>query len=340
MCVSHLFIYIINSLLFLSSFRVTYPVNVSSHDLLQREITTTTKNNNNNINNNQQLLLQTTRHTLLLDSLQIDTLQLFTYCVPSKDASGSLMGWGVYETTTNTQQNNGDKNTKNNIKTTTPPPLLPSYNTHISIQGDNIGTTHMTSTQPGGVIRLPLGTDQHIHITTNTVLPKNIKGTKMGDDKVTWFVILSSDKKRYKVRSEERVTVIKSTHTTSEVLVILSENLPTTTEEEEVTVELMSPLAKDITTLNREGSERGSGGTHNDVLFTVLEKSTLKDSNKKSVFHDKVSGDVFWAVWVAPGETVQINFAYKVCSFVCVVFSVFKICNYCWLVGWLFVCFF
>ena len=95
---------------------------------------------------------------VLVDKVEVDA-KLFTFAVPSQGTTAHLMGWGEY-----TRSVPGVSDWTS--------PLLSSPQARVHIQGDNIGTVHFSTVQPGSMIRLNLGTDHHIHITSNKVMPQ------------------------------------------------------------------------------------------------------------------------------------------------------------------------
>lgn len=57
-------------------------------------------------------------------------------------------------------------------KDKTASPLLASPKARLHIQGDNIGSVKFSAVQPGEMMKLNLGTDKNIHITSTKVVPK------------------------------------------------------------------------------------------------------------------------------------------------------------------------
>ncbi len=148
------------------------------------------------------------KHLILVEKIALQDTQIFTYAVPSQDTTAHLLGWAKYTNVVAVPEGS-----QTNTFTS---PLLPSNHIHVQIQGDNTGTIALHNTiQPNEQIRLNLGTDKQIHISSAAVLPTH-KGKE--EDKSTWFV---RDKKKFRVRTEERVTTVRSSHTTEEVRVVL-----------------------------------------------------------------------------------------------------------------------
>ena len=76
-------------------------------------------------------------------------------------------------------------------------PVIESSKVRAFIQGSLAGTTNINSVQPGGELKLNLGNDKHLIISSTKVLAQN-QGKE--EDKSTWFV---TDKKKYHVKVEE-----------------------------------------------------------------------------------------------------------------------------------------
>ena len=87
-------------------------------------------------------------------------------------------------------------------------PVIESSKVRAFIQGSLAGTTNINSVQPGGELKLNLGSDKHLIISSTTILAQN-QGKE--EDKSTWFV---TDKKKYHVKVEELAfsVQVQSTH--------------------------------------------------------------------------------------------------------------------------------
>lgn len=268
-------------------FTINYPVNISSSHY-KKEINqgVTTRN--------------VKKHRLLLDSISIDAAHVFTFAVPSQDTQPWLQSWVQYPATATS-------------------PLLAAYNSRVLLHGMYAGTTAVESTQPGGKLKLSLGPDRNIQIKTSTVIPTH-KGKE--EDKSTWFV---TDKRKFRLRTEERITTIASTYpaidsaaaTSRAQLVIVSENLPRSTEEGEITVELMVPESKQFASLS---SVIGDEAADEEFLSAVLEAEKVAHldttvqlpSSGYRTYFNKFSGNIYWAAWVTPGQAVSAPFKYKI----------------------------
>lgn len=114
-------------------------------------------------------------------------------------------------------------------------PLLESHNARVFIEDALTGTTSVQATQPGSPVRVDLGQDQNIQVTSTHILPQ--KGSRT-DDKSTWFV---TDKVKYLVENVEHAFSVRSTYDAPQ-LVVLSEYLPHAGDEG-IKVELIQPAA-------------------------------------------------------------------------------------------------
>ena len=82
-------------------------------------------------------------------------------------------------------------------------PIIASDSARVFIEGSFSGTTNLETVQPGGDCKFNLGKDNNVIISSSTMIPQ-AAGTE--EDKSTWFV---SDKKKYRVKSEERRFLVK-----------------------------------------------------------------------------------------------------------------------------------
>lgn len=122
-------------------------------------------------------------------------------------------------------------------------PLLQSPHGRVFLSSTYTGTTAVPATLPHSPLRLNLGSDRNVHITSTFVLPR--QGSQ-SEEKVGWFV---NDKVKYKVEVVEHAFTVRSTHDVPH-LVVLSEYLPHVSEEG-IKVELLQP-AMDTTVQVRE----------------------------------------------------------------------------------------
>lgn len=64
-------------------------------------------------------------------------------------------------------------------------PLLDSPHGRVFIDNTFAGSTNIAATQPGSPVRLELGADRNIQVTSTFVLPRHGSQT---EDKAGWFV--------------------------------------------------------------------------------------------------------------------------------------------------------
>jgi hypothetical protein len=218
-------------------------------------------------------------------------VQLFTYAVPSQGNAPYLSALGSYPSNA--------------------APLLSSHSVRIDIDGSYVGTGKIEAVNAGQVMALPLGKDKAITITSESILPSH-KG--MEEDTSTWFV--SVDKKKYRIRTEERLIHVHNGHTGTgaDVLVLLAENLPRSSEED-FRVELLSPSRAELQTLP-SGWEKM---TDKEFMLAVLrhEFATHQSSTigvKKAAYLCASSGNLYWAIWMGARQTAALSFKFKVTS--------------------------
>jgi hypothetical protein len=120
-------------------------------------------------------------------------------------------------------------------------PLLDSQNARVFIADTFAGTSSVRATQPGSPVRLDLGRDKNVQLTSTFVLPR--KGSR-SEDKSTWFV---TDKVKYNVENVEHAFSVRSTHEAPH-LVVLSDYLPHVGDDG-IKVELLQPAATAINTV-------------------------------------------------------------------------------------------
>jgi uncharacterized protein (TIGR02231 family) len=215
---------------------------------------------------------------LLIDTIELDSF-LFSYAAPTIDTKAYLQAWGNYDSKASS-------------------PLLSCQDARVFLQGAYSGTTSMETVQPGSRLKLNLGEDRNLRITSTNVLPQH---QKMEEDKSTWFV---TDKKKFRVKQEEYLFTVRSTHQNRAMLVILSENLPKSTEED-IKVEVLSyDPNKDVVSCE----------TMSDVLRAEASNkpASIRATTSVRTYYSKSSGNVFWAKWIQPGETAQIPFKYRI----------------------------
>lgn len=288
------------------SFQLSYLANISSFDPKRMR----DKN------------IESLQHRLLVQKLSLDC-KVFTYAVPSLDTRPHLMAWAEYLQKEPISSSSSTTGTQSIIQ----PPLLQSDKVRLKVQGADIGTTHLdSSVRPGQLLKFNLGPDKTLQIDRSYALPSN-QGTEK--DKSTWFV---KDKKKFRVRTEETVLSVRNTNFQNDELafVVIAENLPKSTEQDDIQVELLSPGVKEIVAL-RSQTEGASAdpfaGSSHDFLTHVLEAelgftlgsaATLTPpatptSSSVHVYLDKISNNLYWALWIsAKGPPVQFSYKYRV----------------------------
>ena len=129
----------------------------------------------------------------------------------------------------------------------------------------------MTSTvRPGEIVKINLGLDKTIKIDTMAVFPKH---SGREEEKSSWF---ERDSKKFRSRTEERVTTLSNTNfeKTEPAFVIIVENLPVSTEEKDIKVELLFPSVKSIRALHLDASI-------NDIDAKLGKKGSEEGKEKK-----------------------------------------------------------
>jgi len=202
------------------------------------------------------------------------------------------MGWGRYIRSTSSAAEDVGKGVS---------PLLASSNVRVDMYGDHVGTVHLASTAPGGRLQLNLGSDNNVKIKTNAIVPL-LKGKE--EDKSSWFI---SDKKKFRVRTEERSTTVQNTHPRNEGLVIVCENVPRSTEEDDIKVELVQPASSELKTISGV-----SDNDNNECIAFVLTEEVSRRSNGVAKYFSASLNNVYWCVWLLGGQTVSLPLKYKV----------------------------
>ena len=111
---------------------------------------------------------------------------------------------------------------------------------------------------------------------------------------------------------------ITSTSSSSAHLVILSENIPKSTEAD-VNVRVMSPPPDEIlplSTLTQPSSSSIDEITVSDEMLIdkVMEYERLQPSydKKLKVFISPSTNNIFWVKWLEPGEGLSLSFKYQI----------------------------
>ena len=236
-------------------------------------------------------------HKLLIDKFTLYG-NLYTFAVPSVDAESYLVGFTHLPSTSKT-------------------PLLSSSYMRLDIDNDHIGTSSFPGLHPGDRIKLNFGVNHNVQISSNEIVPSHLNKE---EDKSTWFV---TDKRKYRIRTYERLFTIKSSYTVSnadnhkeKVLVILSENLPKSTEEGEFKIEMVTPTFKDLIVLSGDGNRDIDTVNNDEFLNRILESELAGGLGKREVHHYqcKSSGNIFWVFWMKSKETKSFSFKYKLIS--------------------------
>lgn len=221
--------------------------------------------------------LETNAHRLMLTSITVPS-RVFTYLSPTTSLTPHLLAWG-------------------NLTSTAP---LLDASARVFLQGAYVGRTSIPTTQPTDTLKLQLGDDKQLSVTSTYIPPTQ---RSQEEDKSTWFV---SDKKKYRFKVEEYQFSVKSAHTSPQ-LVILTEYVPSAAEEE-IKIELLSPkhtLPVDV-------------AHHDGMILAALQHSSLqtvptaKNSNNGVIFFNENTKQIVWAQWVLPGETVNVVLKYRV----------------------------
>eukprot|EP01039_Chlorochromonas_danica_P004187 gene4188-4600_t len=244
-------------------------------------------------------------HTLFVGQTTFP-MHVFTYVVPSISSETYLAGIGEYPDATL--------------------PLLPSDDVSFDIQGSYVGRGSVDGAKAGQPVVFNLGQDKAVLLSSQKVYPSR-KGVE--DDQSSWFVV---DKKRYNVRTEERLISLHNTHDTSEKLVILVENLPKSSDDDVYKVELLSPKKAELQVLSSTTEEnieanhkKPAAISQQDesqvlieseflqrVLKRELSSHSLTITNKRNAYHCSSTGNIYWAVWLKAGEKVALSFKYQI----------------------------
>eukprot|EP00598_Pedospumella_elongata_P005988 CAMPEP_0184970786 /NCGR_PEP_ID=MMETSP1098-20130426/3135_1 /TAXON_ID=89044 /ORGANISM="Spumella elongata, Strain CCAP 955/1" /LENGTH=711 /DNA_ID=CAMNT_0027492765 /DNA_START=79 /DNA_END=2214 /DNA_ORIENTATION=- len=220
--------------------------------------------------------------------------QVFTYAIPTMHTAG-LRAWVL------NKDNNGKADSV---------PLLDSPHGRVFIDGTYTGSTNIAATQPGSPVRLELGADRNIQVSSTFVLPR--QGSQ-SEDKAGWFV---NDKIKYQVEILECAITVRSTHAAPH-LVILSEYLPHVGEEG-IKVELLKPAKEDILQVNGDAAHQDVWSEQDFVAEVLAHPKLAKPadkapkSDKMYVFVSEGSHNIVYAQWVQPGQTLQTGLKYRI----------------------------
>lgn len=259
---------------------------------------------NNPQHNNMVTKVVEGRQRLSIQSLKL-LCHVYTFAVPSLNNGAYLQMLSKYSSASSI-------------------PLLQStQNARIFIDGAFTGISDMPQSLPGSTIRLNLGQDKNIQISSHAVLPQH---TGLEEDKSTWFV---TDKRKFRLKTMESLIKATSNYrkyssdsesSGSKTLVILSENIPKSTESE-VNIKLLNPLPADILPLsNLQTSKTGTASAGDGVIVSdemlidlILEneKSQKSSFQNVKVFISPSTNNIFWVKWLEPGEEFKVSFKYQ-----------------------------
>eukprot|EP00599_Poterioochromonas_sp_BG-1_P013960 CAMPEP_0173162964 /NCGR_PEP_ID=MMETSP1105-20130129/19628_1 /TAXON_ID=2985 /ORGANISM="Ochromonas sp., Strain BG-1" /LENGTH=387 /DNA_ID=CAMNT_0014082909 /DNA_START=122 /DNA_END=1285 /DNA_ORIENTATION=+ len=248
-------------------------------------------------------------HTMLIKSLTIP-IDMFTYVAPAIDATAYRIAFGKFPT---------DES-----------PLIPSYdleNSRIEIGDEYTGNTVFRGMQSGQSFQQNVGSDPLVKVSYLTSLPTN---SQVEEGKNTWFV---KDSIKYKVITEEKTITIKNSHSTEAtslssdlMLFIVVDSVPSSTEENDIKVNLISPSADEL--VNIEDQKRNDEDFLTNILELEYEKKGKKEVNAKrkgtagsdekeiiarTPYICKTSGNIYWAVWTKPATSeFSLSLKYKI----------------------------
>lgn len=177
----------------------------------------------------------------LLISKETFPTSLFSYAVPSQNQAVFLQAWGRYS----------------NEMTS---PLLPCNEARLFLESTYSGSTATSLILPGALIKLPMGEDLGIDIKLINILPKN---KEKEDDKSSWFI---TDKKKFRIKTEEMLITVKSTHKNHHLL-IFSENIPESTHDD-IKMELLSPVKASISSCPK--ALKSYSADEDDVIYHIM----------------------------------------------------------------------
>lgn len=260
-------------------FHINYPVNV----------TTLAKTRNHGV--------QEDHHKLLIQKIKLDS-KLYTYVVPAQQQESYLTTFTKYPATSSL--------------------LLSSHGRmRINLEGNHVGTTaYFPGIRPNEVLKLNIGVNHNIVVTSKDVIPSHLNAE---EDKSTWFV---TDKRKFRLRNMERIITVKNTYSqasdttaSNEVLVLVAENVPKTTEEQDIKVDIISPPKKDFVTLQVENEDSLADDEYiNHVLTKEFATHAQEGNNhlQDRAYLCKSSHNVYWAIWIKPGDTKNLSLKYKI----------------------------
>lgn len=247
----------------------------------------------------KQETVQSGPRKILVDSLKLKST-VFSYAVPSLDSRAFLRAWGTLPKETSVPILKSDVSQFYSLTGTG----NANGGARIFIQGTYSGETSIEAVQPGGILRLSLGQDKNLEVKNTPVLAKH---SNKEEDKSTW---LTTDKSKYHVKTEEFALYAKSTHD-GPMLAILAESVPVSTEED-VLVEIMSPDPKSITPVDDTHIAEGDAAI--ETIFAIVGREPPTDmqrDNKQHVFFSKTTGNMYWARWLNPSDTIVSTLKYK-----------------------------
>jgi hypothetical protein len=258
------------------------------------------------------------QHLMFIKSLTIP-IDIFTFISPSKESSSAYrIGFGRFPMNET--------------------PLIPSSSVQIEFNGDYVGTSALNGNgmKSNELFQQNLGKDSLVTVSYSTFIPKN---SQVEEDKSTWFV---KDSIKYKVITEERTIVIKNGHSSSPMvsssipsvgddglmLFIVTDAIPSSSEEIEIKVALLSPSPEEL--IEETKSSTNDEEYFNQIILKEFEKRnqgklTLTTEKKKSghksviiesvvsksIYFSKTSGRIYWAIWVNQQTSKELTLSLK-----------------------------
>ena len=236
---------------------------------------------------------------LLVGTLKLSST-VFSFAVPSLDSRAFLRAWGELPVDTSVPIIRSDVNRFRSLSGVGGA----GGGARIFIQGTFSGETSVEAVQPGGVMHLSLGQDRNVEVKNTPILTKH---SNKEEDKSTW---LTSDKLKFRVKTESFSLYAKSTHS-GPMLVILAESIPVSSEEE-VHVEILSPNPKTI--VGVDDTHSGGGDAAMEAILEAAGRqppADMEQGNKLHVLMSKETGHIYWARWLNPSQTIVSTLQYK-----------------------------
>jgi hypothetical protein len=230
------------------------------------------------------------RHRLLVDRV-IFPGTLYTYAVPSSKTGSFLRLYSQLPDGVSTS-------------------LLESSSARVFIEGSYAGTTNFEAVKSGGDVRVNLGENRNVEITTTTVVPLN---DKLVEDKSTWFV---KDTEKFRVKTEEVLFSVRNLHAPTtgdcknDILVVLAENLPKSSDTD-ITVELMSPTKQEVAT-SLQAVQNVLGAKLKSTVRNQQDIGQLKASIEAFASNSTVQGEGFLSALIYSATQLRYSAASEV----------------------------